>query len=1142
MLASMVAGHEEWLAELRQITVVFANLPDLGHLARLDEAQEVMAALQRALYRYEGSINKLSVDEKGTTLVAALGLPPLTHEDDPARGVQAGLAMHEALAAGGRRVAVGVTTGRAFCGTVGSRWRREYTMLGGVVNLAARLMQEAGDGVLCDAATAQAARASLAFEALPPVRVKGRADPVPVYRPGRQPPGRPVRGPEPVARAPMVGREDERERLAAALGRLTAGGDGRPGRTQVLVLEGEAGAGKSRLVAELVDQAMAAGLPVLAGAGDAVERNTPWHPWRELFGGLPAFDGADRAARRRLVLELLGPGPEDRDLAPLLNPVLGLELPETASSAELSGQGRAGRARDLLVRLLRATVGETPTVLVIEDAHWLDSASTGLVLALSRERLPLLLVVATRPPGDTGTLTDDLGWAAYRRLLRAPDLELLVLDRLSSDAVRELVGQRLGVASVPETLARLVEGKAEGNPLFTEELTIALREAELVRVVDGRVELASEVADVLDRRIPHTVHGAITSRIDRLSPTQQLTVKVASVIGRVFAVVILREVHPLREAVARTLTADLTAIERANLTVLETPEPDLHYLFKHVITQEAAYNLMLLSQRRHLHRSVAEWYERSGGGDLALLAHHWRLAEVPDKAVHYLERAGAEALREGAYAEAVRFFTALLEVDDGVPPGPSGGRRQGAPDAHAIRRARWEHQLGDAYLGLGQLAPEQEHLHAALALLGRRTPASGRRLPGKLAWQTGQQLRNRAWPRPLVAGSPEARSALEEAAEVYERLFLVDYHASRLAQTVHQAVKGLNLAEAAGSRSAEARLAAACAVGAGLLARHRLAQAYLRRAFAALEGTDDPSARAGVLQSAALYEVGVGRWPEVREHLEEAAGIVRRLGEPRRLAEITGLGIWERYFQGELTAVPPLLAELDRIGRHSGDAQVRSWAVAGHAVIGLRTGDLAEASAAISRRPAPAPQALLALLTGDRALAVEALRRALEQAALPPVKCYWFDLYAMSAEVAIALWLDRRGRDGGDGGPWRAMATEGVRHLGRYARVFPIGRPRALLYRGLLAWTAGRAGPARRDWRAALAAAERLGMRYEQALAVGMLGRHGEPGQRPAHRERAAALFEELGVQDLTSPEALAARLAADAPGDHPGGPRTPRP
>ncbi|HWD45829.1 MAG TPA: adenylate/guanylate cyclase domain-containing protein, partial [Actinomycetota bacterium] len=206
MLASMVAGHVEWLAELRQITVVFANLPDLDHRAGLEEAQEAMVGLQGALYRYEGSINKLSVDEKGTTLVAALGLPPLAHEDDPARGVQAALAMREVMAGLGRQAAIGVTTGRAFCGTVGSSWRREYTMLGAVVNLAARLMQQAGDGVLCDTATAEAARSSLAFEPLGPVRVKGRADPVPVYRPGAAQGGRGRRGPEPVARVPLVGR------------------------------------------------------------------------------------------------------------------------------------------------------------------------------------------------------------------------------------------------------------------------------------------------------------------------------------------------------------------------------------------------------------------------------------------------------------------------------------------------------------------------------------------------------------------------------------------------------------------------------------------------------------------------------------------------------------------------------------------------------------------------------------------------------------------------------------------------------------------------------------------------------------------------------------------------------------------------
>src|SRR4029453_7683320 len=146
-------------------------------------------------------------------------------------------------------------------------------------------------------------------------------------------------------------------------------------------------------------------------------------------------------------------------------------------------------------------------------------ARPGVALAPSGGRLPVLLVVATRSPGEAGTLADDLAWGAYRRLLRAPDIQRLVLDRLSSEAVTALVGQRLGTEEGPEVLARLVEDRAEGNPLFTEELTFALRDSGLVRVVDGKVELVSEVGDVLERRLPHTVHGAVTSRIDRLTPT-----------------------------------------------------------------------------------------------------------------------------------------------------------------------------------------------------------------------------------------------------------------------------------------------------------------------------------------------------------------------------------------------------------------------------------------------------------------------------------------------------------------------------------------------------------------------------------------------------------------------------------------------
>ena len=570
MLASLVAGHEEWLAELREITVVFANLPDLDHRAGLDEADEVMRALQGALYRYEGSINKLSLDEKGTSLVAALGLPPLAHEDDPARGVQAALAMREAMAGLGRRVAIGVTTGRAFCGTVGSRWRREYTMLGQVVNLAARLMQEAGDGVLCDAATAEAARSAVAFEALVPVLVKGRAGPVPVYRPGRVRPGRRP-GAGAVVRDPLVGREEERERLEEVLRRLTADGDDRAGVVQVLVLEATPARASRDWWPSWWTRPSPPGCRCWPGPGTRSSA-TPWHAWAELFGRLPAFDGAGLADPPAPGARPARAGPRAPRPGPPAQPGARPGAARERGQRPAERAGRAGRTRDLLVLLLRAVVGDKPTVVVIEDAHWLDSASTGLVLALSRERLPLLLVVATRPRSEVGrsrtswpgSPTGGCSGPEHRAAGPGP-----------AAAGRGRGPDRPAARDQPRPRGPHPPGRGEGRGQPAVHRGAHPRPARRRPGPGGR--RPGRVALRHPRRPgqapAHTVHGAITSRIDRLSPTQQLTVKVASVIGRAFAVAILREVHPLRQAVARTLAADLNEIERADLTVLDTPSP-----------------------------------------------------------------------------------------------------------------------------------------------------------------------------------------------------------------------------------------------------------------------------------------------------------------------------------------------------------------------------------------------------------------------------------------------------------------------------------------------------------------------------------------------------------------------------------------
>jgi hypothetical protein len=209
ILARLDAGQTAWLSELRHVSVLLLRLPDLDDITpgTLRKATDVVREVQEALYEYEGSVNKLGVDDKGTTLVAAFGLPPVAHEDDPVRAVRAALGIQAQLRRHRVPFAIGIATGRAFCGSVGSELRREYTMIGRVVNRGARLMQTALDDVVCDRATQQAANAKLTFERLPPRQVKGVAEPVVVFRPRGLRPTRGAPGRSLVGRALAVGRK-----------------------------------------------------------------------------------------------------------------------------------------------------------------------------------------------------------------------------------------------------------------------------------------------------------------------------------------------------------------------------------------------------------------------------------------------------------------------------------------------------------------------------------------------------------------------------------------------------------------------------------------------------------------------------------------------------------------------------------------------------------------------------------------------------------------------------------------------------------------------------------------------------------------------------------------------------------------------
>ncbi|NJN99448.1 MAG: guanylate cyclase, partial [Anaerolineales bacterium] len=489
----------------------------------------------------------------------------------------------------------------------------------------------------------------------------------------------------------------------------------------------------------------------------------------------------------------------------------------------MSGKVRADNTNELLIHLLQQVVRQDGEImLVLEDAHWLDSASWGLALLVPQRVQPILLVLAARPMVEPLPLE-------YSELLHDPRTEKLVLGTLPPADVISLICQRLGVSELPPALINLITEKTDGNPFFAEEIAYALRDKGAISIAKGECRIINLQATEL----PDTVQGVITHRIDQMGPAQQLTLKVASVIGRIFEFGTLHDIYPIEADKAR-LVDYLTGLARLDITQLETPEPDLSYIFKHIITQEVAYDLLLFSQRRELHRAVGSWYEQAYADDLSpfysFLAFHWQEAQVTPKALDYLEKAGEQALRSYANEEAVRFFSKALSLAEeqrgrGAEEKPTSNlptfQPSNLPTLH--RTARWELRLGEAYASWVKYAEARAHLERGLALLGLPLPSGKVNLTAGLLKLALQQALYRLWPAHFVGRRAAESETLLEAARAYEGLTAVYYFANETIPSLYAALRSLILAEAAGPSPELARGYASVGVILSFVPLHSLA-------------------------------------------------------------------------------------------------------------------------------------------------------------------------------------------------------------------------------------------------------------------------------------------------------------------------------
>jgi predicted ATPase/class 3 adenylate cyclase len=679
----MLTREQAWLAELRRMTVMFVGIGGLDYddddETIRNQLQTLLSTTQKVIYRYEGSLNKIAVDDKGTVLLILFGAPPLAHEDDPVRALACAQEMHQIWSSATQptshptnygddiqeaqnlnlRLAIGITTDTVFAGPVGSPSQCEYTVMGDAVNLASRLMQAANIGdTFCDQPTYNEVRRHWSLEALPPMLIRGKAKPVRVYR---------FSGLRSITQfgdeRPMVGRDCELATLMSYLDKVVNGFGA------VVSLIGEGGMGKTRMLYEFMAQEKQRETATLTlmGTTNSIGQQTPYIVWREVliqYFGLERRTTLEQRTKRVVsVTESLDPELVPR--LPLLNEILDLGMPETPAT-RVNPRQRRDSLTFLIVQLLQEWAKKSPLIVLLDDMHWADMLSWELALDVARiiALQPIMLILSYRPPENN----DDITWRPEKRaildaLTRLGQHYPLHLNPMDKTAVESLTVASLDGQPVAENVVNWIVERSQGNPFFVEETVRMLHEqSALVFDSDGVWLLKGEYGLTA---IPSTLKGIIQAHLDRLHPSTQLTCKVASVVGRIFPERVLEGIYPMREEVAN-LRDHLNILAEQNITPLESYEPEVRYQFKSALTQDVAYNSLLLTQRQSLHLAVAEWYEREYASNLdpyvPLLAEHYRHTDEWHRFLYFTERAGQLAAANYATVEALSYLSEAIDL------------------------------------------------------------------------------------------------------------------------------------------------------------------------------------------------------------------------------------------------------------------------------------------------------------------------------------------------------------------------------------------------------------------------------------------------------------------------------------------------
>jgi TOMM system kinase/cyclase fusion protein len=654
-------------AERRQLTVMFCDLVDSTRLSsQLDpeEYRDVVRQYQQVcadvIQRYDGHIAQLL----GDGLLVYFGYPH-AHDDDAQRAIRAGLGMLAVLGHLNQRLQhsnglhlamrLGIHTGRVVIGDMGGPGRQEQLALGEVPNIASRIEGlAAANTVAISAASYRLVQGYFDCEALGAQVLRGVAEPVHVYR-ILQESGARGRLDVAVTRGltPLVGREAEvtllRERWEQA----------KAGHGQVVLLSGEGGIGKSRLIQVLKDQVANDSQVRWECRSTEYAQNTALFPLIDLFQRLWRFDAQETPEAKVAKLEhaLSHYRLPLEESVPLVAPLLSVPLPEHHSPPlPFSPQRQRQKTLEMLVTILLELAEQQPVLFILEDLHWTDPTTLELLnLVIDQTPTASLLVLLTCRPHFQPA------WQ-HRSYLTA-----MTVHRLSPTHVAQIVTRLTGGKTFPQEVLHQILVKTDGVPLFVEELTKAILESGQLRAGDGHYELVGSFATFA---IPATLQDSLMARLDRLV-TAKGVAQYAAVIGRQFAYELLQAVSQLDAA---TLQRELGRLVEAEIVYQRGLPPHSTYVFKHALIQDAAYESLLKSTRQQYHQSIAQVLEaqfpETAETEPELLAQHYTEAGLIVQAIPYWQQAGQQAVERSAYVEAISHFTQGLALLTTLPATP----------------------------------------------------------------------------------------------------------------------------------------------------------------------------------------------------------------------------------------------------------------------------------------------------------------------------------------------------------------------------------------------------------------------------------------------------------------------------------------